>query len=532
MSALRRPARRGCLLSLLIAVVLLVAIVLLVRRALDLDPLRSRLEARLSEAMGQPVSIGRLGLSLLPVPALEAAGITVPSPSSREPAVRIDRATIRPQLSSLFSDIVVIEQVRLTGLVVRAVRLADGTWVLPRVALAPAASSSALVVAGKSVEVRTVGVEDGRLLVVREGSAPGPREASIDSIQARMLPADGAVALESVSGRLGSSLIAGSGSASPESIRLTLAWTALSPSDLPAVFALLGASVPEGLAIDGDRPVSADLLIGADGRLRASGEVAASAFRFGALAIESVAGTLRYVNQLLTVEGMSFTAYGGTGQGSVGATLSASPLVWTMDASVENADVNRFLGEAASTPNRVSGRARLGLRLKGPARAPLLRLARGTVDLRVRHGAIHQFPLLDAIGRALGVEMGDDDDLRFEELAGTFTVADAVATTDDLQLRHAHARVDAAGRIGLDQSLDLRGTVAFSRARSQQAIRRVRELAGLRNAQGEIEVPVRMTGTLTDPAFAVDVQSIVQDAAGRELRRRLDRVLQGLIKKK
>jgi hypothetical protein len=55
----------------------------------------------------------------------------------------------------------------------------------------------------------------------------------------------------------------------------------------------------------------------------------------------------------------------------------------------------------------------------------------------------------------------------------------------------------------------------------------VKELAALRNAAGELELPLRITGTADDPAIAVDLVA----AAGRSLAEELRRRLRGIIRK-
>jgi hypothetical protein len=84
-----------------------------------------------------------------------------------------------------------------------------------------------------------------------------------------------------------------------------------------------------------------------------------------------------------------------------------------------------------------------------------------------------------------------------------------------------HVRVRAAGRIGADRSLALRGVAAVSPERSARGIASVRELSGLRNSRGEIELPLTISGTLDQPSFGLDVKGAVGKGVLDELQRRL-----------
>ena len=128
---------------------------------------------------------------------------------------------------------------------------------------------------------------------------------------------------------------------------------------------------------------------------------------------------------------------------------------------------------------------------------------------------------------------GDSRDTRFERLSATLafagrvarTAADAAgpghATTDDLVLQAREVRVEAAGRIGFDRSLDLAGVAVLSPERTARAIRSVRELSGLRNDRGELELPLTITGTLDNPSFGIDLKAVIGRSIKEELRRRI-----------
>lgn len=161
----------------------------------------------------------------------------------------------------------------------------------------------------------------------------------------------------------------------------------------------------------------------------------------------------------------------------------------------------------------------------------------GRMHVNVVNGIIREFPMLAAINRALQLAEGDTRDTRFERLSATLVFAGRLArtaaeaagsghvTTDDLVIDAREVRVQASGRIGFDRSLDLSGVAVVSPERSASAIRSVRELSGLRNERGELEIPLTITGTLDEPFFGIDLKAVVARSIEEELRRRLRRFL-------
>jgi hypothetical protein len=188
-------------------------------------------------------------------------------------------------------------------------------------------------------------------------------------------------------------------------------------------------------------------------------------------------------------------------------------------------DVARFLDALNQGDQRLDGTATVTATLQGQVGASLVESVRGAMRVEVTDGVIREFPLLAYVNTALRLAEQEGRDTRFNRLTATLAIASGAATTDDLVLQAAHLRVEAAGRIGADRSLSLRGTAVLSPERSAEAIRSVRELSGLRNRRGEVEIPLTISGTLDDPGFTLDVEAVLKKGIADELRRRLRRII-------
>ena len=267
------------------------------------------------------------------------------------------------------------------------------------------------------------------------------------------------------------------------------------------------------------------------GAISASGKVSADRAALGTLTVTSFQSPIGFGMNRLTLGTMAFRAYSGTGSGRLTATLGTSTVSWALDTDLQRVDVDQLLSANTTARQKVSGTGTLNARLRGASLAPIERAVAGTVAMAIANGTIRDFPLLSAIYAGLKLGGGGDRDLHFQKLSGTFAVANARATTSDLVARTGELTLTAAGTIGFDQAIAFSGKAVFSAAKSGDFVRSVRELSALENADGEIEVPLAISGTLAAPHFSIDVVGLARRGVQKELQRRLGDRLKDLFKK-
>ena len=517
--------RRGCLVALVAALVLTVAVVFGFRRVLDSGAFRAGAEARLSAALGRPVTVGTIDIDWLPVPAIVGRDITVGGAGEAAPSLALEAIRVVPRLSSLLSRPVVADRVELVGLTVNVLRTGDGRWLMP-VAVLPEGEAGPA-----AFDVRQVLLKDGRIRVTDERRPEtASRPPSIRDIQAAVHRQDSVTKLDGLSGTVGRSALSGSGVIGPQGLRLSLAWSRLRAEDLPEALGLAGIAAPAELSIEGDRPLTLDVAIDAAGGLAASGQVSASTVRLGTLTLTSLRAPLRLSAGRLSLEPLAFSAYGGKESGRLRADLGATPLAWSLDTRIDGVDMRQLVNASTSVKDRLSGTGSFRGRLEGTAAEPLLDRARGTMSVAIADGALHDFPLLAAVNSALLIAERGTGDLRFDRLTATLAVAGGRAATNDLLATSGEMTVAAEGTLGFDQSLDFRGRVTLSREKVAELVRRQREVARLKNSDGEIELPVIVSGTVAAPRFSIDTAALLRRGLEDELQRRLKKGLGGLIK--
>ena len=246
--------------------------VVFLRQALLRGPVRQAAEARLSAALGQPVTIGSVGVSFFPTPAITGTDIHVGSATVQAPSVRLARIRIVPTLRSIFSHTIAIEDVRLEGFVVSVLHGRDGRWRAPAAVPAPGASQ------GAGVSIARVRTVDGQLRVFDE-TAEGMRERSaIDRIDADVVPDEAGIRLAPIRGRIGNAEITGEARADRTGVRLAFSAPSIGNDDLTPMLALLDSTRPPFLRLDKPAAVTADVHIDrASSRLGGGGTIRAPA---------------------------------------------------------------------------------------------------------------------------------------------------------------------------------------------------------------------------------------------------------------
>jgi len=149
----------------------------------------------------------------------------------------------------------------------------------------------------------------------------------------------------------------------------------------------------------------------------------------------------------------------------------------------------------------------------------IARSLNGSVALDLSNGKLMKLDLLHelaSVGKFLGsaVPSASQGFTNLVSLTGNFDVKNGVATTNNLKAAIDGGTMAATGLVNLaDQSLNLKVTAVLNKVLSQKV--GGNQIGGfmntaLANNQGELVVPVIVTGTFQHPQVAPDVQQIAQ----------------------
>ena len=205
---------------------------------------------------------------------------------------------------------------------------------------------------------------------------------------------------------------------------------------------------------------------------------------------------------------------------------SNSPII---DATVKapNATLPEVLSIAraygVSGLDKISGLGTINLngRITGPVKsitsADILRVLNGAANLNFNNVRLNGTDIAHQLATIAGFARPGESDHGFTNISrmtGNIVVTNGVARTNDLQALLDIGNIGATGTANLvTQALNLSVSAVISKAMSQQvggtSIGGYMNTA-LANNQGEIVIPVLVTGTFQNPRFAPDLQKLAQ----------------------
>jgi len=521
----------------LVLIGLVVAVVVLVGVAFGLinsGAARTKIASTLTSALGQPVTIGSFGISLLPLPALEAGDVRIGgADSNAAPGLALSKLRVLPELTSLLPGrTLTVNRVDLRGLTISLRKDKSGKWLLP-VAPAPTGGGPG----GPGVELRKLQISGGRIRVVDDSlvtKSGGPTVTTISDIDAELQAAGGTLKVPSFTGKLGQTSVNGSAEAGPKGATLHLASQSIENADLPALFALAAMPPYPDLSISGKAPFELNTNIAPDFKtFVATGKASIERVKFGTFILDRMSSSFRFDKGVFTLDPFVFTFFGGKQQGAVAIDLNQPAPVYTIKSSVTGLDVNRALSATTSNKDFLFGTANLSTNVKGSgSSAPAIqKTLAGTAKFQLTNGVIKNFPLLAAVNQALGMTEGTGKDTKFESLSATAAIGGGKAQTNDLLLKAGELSMTGAGQLGFDQSLDFKLKTVVSAAKAQQLLGKLGPAGRLRNAQGELVIPVNVSGTTLAPKYAVDVGSVAKQQVKEQVQQGVQKGLMKLFQK-
>lgn len=511
-----------------IALVLLAALVVAlaggamwVRSLLDPEHVRQMLERQATAALGQPVGIGRADVSFWPRAGVTLTDLVVGQPAAITLARTEVSTAMRALMNRRIEDAEVLVEdstLDLPVLLATLHRLSSGGG-------APGAGGDGrdegLAKGVTLVNVRSLGLRDVR---VRAGSreAMFNMESSLDgdrleirsaSVASDVTSLSASGTIESLAGRKG---------------RLTITAEELDLDGL-VVFAqeFAGQAVPPGSAGGAGAapppagPMDLTLVLEA-----ARGHVAGVSF-------EQLAATAAVTAGGVSFDPLSLGVFGGRLEGSMNVNLSGAEPVLAVKGSLAGVDMTRlteFAGQPGSVTGTLSGSLSATGRGVDPARA--LALARGQGAATITDGTMKGLQLVRPIVLAFGkpdAAQPVDGGERFSRLSATYSLANGIVTLTDLAFDSRDVELDGAGTLTVEgRALDIRADAKLSKELTAQA---GRDLVRYAAEDGQVTLPVTVTGTVEAPHVGVNLGDVAGRAVKNELKRRTESAIRDLLKR-
>jgi len=478
-------------------------IVVLARTVWTGDTVRTALAAQVSEAIGQPVSIGGIGASIYPRVTIDLTDVAIGQPAR----IQLRSLHMGTGLGALFSRRIERAAIRIDG-----ARLELPLPDLGAASSAPPETPGVASSDAPSVEIVSIDeivltnvevVSGGRTLrgdieLVPEGAGVQVRRVSLTADDARVEMTGAITSLSPIEGRI---------DAVADAVDF----------DQLLAFMTDFASTTEPTTGPGT---------GLDGHLTFT--LALGRATTGGLTLSDVSATALVTADAVRLEPLTFGVFGGHYDGTMAIAMSVPPqFEWRATVRGIDADALMTFGES---PDTISGTLDGSIALSGTGAEmeQAMRTARGTARVDIADGAVEGLGLVRTFvtataGRggvlasartAAGAGGAAAEAERFSHLGASLTFADGLMRTSNFTMTSTDVELTGAGTITLATMVtDLTGQARLSEALSKEA-----GTDFYRYAQegGRITLPAVITGPMED----LSVRIAVGDAASRAIRNR------------
>jgi AsmA protein len=255
-------------------------------------------------------------------------------------------------------------------------------------------------------------------------------------------------------------------------------------------------------------------------KMTGGGSVSIGTVQYDDLVLNNVNSKVTLDHGVIQLNPLTADLYGGKEAGTAVIDVRPAQPVYTVNLKTANVDANKLLSSVSSVKQTLYGllAANVNANFSATSADSIARSLNGKVGVNLTNGKLMNVDLLHelaSVGKFLGnVPSAPKGFTNIVQLAGNFDVKNGVAQTRDLKAVTDAGTMAAAGLINLaDQSLYLHVTAVLDKALSQQV--GGNQIGGfmntaLANNQGELVLPVIVTGTFQHPMVAPDMQQIAQ----------------------
>ncbi len=307
--------------------------------------------------------------------------------------------------------------------------------------------------------------------------------------------------------------------ASPAAFNLKVGTKNASIADLSRIASLFGVAFDANDQIKGD--LSADLAVTGNASLpQIQGVLSSSHLQAQEIALTNLRANASMKDGVVQLAPVTAGIFGGQEDGNITLQTKAAHPLCSVKAKLTGVDANALLSSVSSVKNTLYGSlaSNADLSFAIDSSTNLAGTLNGTVAFNLANGQLKNVNVLNEVSRigkflnGSAVQQGPNTQL--QKFSGTLDIKQGVASTNNLVAVVPEGSLSAAGTINLaSQALDMHLSAVLSNGASKSAggngVGGFLNTA-LANGNGELVVPVIVTGTASHPAFAPDVQAMAK----------------------
>ncbi|HEX9119323.1 MAG TPA: AsmA family protein [Terriglobales bacterium] len=243
------------------------------------------------------------------------------------------------------------------------------------------------------------------------------------------------------------------------------------------------------------------------------------------LQLQQVHSNVLFDHGVMRLAPITAGLYGGQQIGAITVDMRPTPMAVTVSTKLSQVDANKLLSSVSSVKQTLYGllSANANTSFRAASSTDMARTLNGTIALDLTKGKLAHIDLLNelaSVGKFVGNGLqspsssGGQPFTDIVQLTGNFNVVNGLAQTNNLKALIPGGSIGAEGTMNLaSEELNLHLTAVLSKAMSQQVggtqVGGFMQTA-LANQQGELVIPILLTGTFSKPRVAPDLQKIAQ----------------------
>lgn len=255
-------------------------------------------------------------------------------------------------------------------------------------------------------------------------------------------------------------------------------------------------------------------------KMTGGGNVSIGTVQDDQLVLTNVRSTVSLNHGVIQMNPLTSELYGGQQTGSVSIDMRPPQPVYTANLKTDKVDSNKLISSVSSMKDVLYGMlaSNVNATFSSTTSESIAQGLNGKLGLDLTNGKIANVDLLHelaAVGKFVGGLPGAPKGFtNVVQLTGNFDVTNGVAQTNDLKAVIDGGTLAATGTVNLaNESLNLHMTAVLSKGMSQQV--GGTQIGGLMstalaNNQGELVMPVLVTGTFQHPQIEPDLQQVAE----------------------
>jgi len=251
-----------------------------------------------------------------------------------------------------------------------------------------------------------------------------------------------------------------------------------------------------------------------------SGSIAVGSILYQQTELTNVHANVQLDHGVIRLNPLTSQIYGGQENGSVTVDTRPNPMTYAVNAKLTGVDANKLLSSISTVKDTLYGTlsATPNVTFATPASGEIVQTLNGTLGLNLTNGKITKLDLLNdlsKIGKFTGAAgTAAKGYTAISQMSGTFNVHNGVAQTNDLKAALDVGTMAGTGTINLvSQDLNMHVTAVLEKGFSQSVggsgVGGYLNTA-LANKNGELVLPVLITGNMNHPLVSPDMAQIAQ----------------------